>query len=42
MLEAMKGGEEYEFEWIDGANKSFELLKEKVSKQPVLLPLEFD
>ena len=37
MLDTIKGGMKTKFVWNDHANKSFELLKEKIATQPILV-----
>ena len=37
MLDTIKGGMKTKFLWNEHANKSFELLKEKIATQPILV-----
>lgn len=36
MIDTVKGGRKCKFTWIDAANKSFEYLKTRIAKQPIL------
>lgn len=42
MLDTIKGGVKVKFQWIDVANKGFEMLKTKVASQLVLILPSFD
>ena len=42
ILDTIKGGGKMRFEWNSAANKSFEELKKKVAKYPILVLLDFN